>query len=192
MASFERLPCASRLAERLVRSRMRCRPYCEPTPQTFIRIVVESDPRTASYLAASLRAYLSGFARIRERARFLARKPCGGGRKDAVRVASSPSRGEAFLASLSSTSRERSSSLSTVACSPRNARASSGSAQPSPRSQLDPRLSICSRLATLLPWVVPPNTYQAPGCQEAHVSRAPGLIGSRECSSERPCRLSVP
>jgi hypothetical protein len=36
------------------------------------------------------------------------------------------------------------------------------------------------------------NTYQAPSCQEAHVFRAPGLIGSRECSSERPRRLSVP
>ena len=26
----------------------------------------------------------------------------------------------------------------------------------------------------------PPNTYQAPGCQAAHVSRAPGVMGSRE------------
>ena len=37
-----------------------------------------------------------------------------------------------------------------------------------------------------------PNTYQAPVCQEAHVSRALGLIGSRECSSENPRWLSVP
>jgi hypothetical protein len=37
-----------------------------------------------------------------------------------------------------------------------------------------------------------PNTYQAPGCQEAHVPRAPGLIGPRGCSGEMPGRLSVP
>ena len=41
-------------------------------------------------------------------------------------------------------------------------------------------------------WIDRQNTYQAPGCQEAHVSRAPGLIGSRECSSEMPRWLSVP
>jgi hypothetical protein len=48
------------------------------------------------------------------------------------------------------------------------------------------------RPTLISPPVVKRHTYQSPGCQEAHVPRAPGLIGSRECSSERPCRLSVP
>jgi hypothetical protein len=32
----------------------------------------------------------------------------------------------------------------------------------------------------------PPNTYQAPVCQWLHVSRAPGLIGSREFGARAP------